>query len=91
MAEKLLDGADVRTAFKQVCGERVPKCMAPDPLRESCLPSGVSHRPLHRRLVKVKPGRRTKPLVPADPRGGKDELLQPVGARIRILAIESPR
>jgi hypothetical protein len=25
MAEKLLDGADVRPAFEQVCGERMPQ------------------------------------------------------------------
>ena len=91
MAKELLDRADVIPAFEQVCRERVPKRMAPDPLRESHLPSRLSNRPLHHRLVQVKPGGRTKPLVAADPSGGKDELPQPVGARIRIFAIERPR
>jgi len=91
MAEELLDRANVRPAFEQVCGERVPKGMAPDSLREPRLASRLRHRPLHHRLVQVKPGGRTKPLITADPPGGKDELPRPVGTRIRVLAIEGPR
>jgi hypothetical protein len=71
MAEELLDRADVRPAFEQVCGERVPERVAADALGQPRFAPRLGHRPLYDRLVQVKPRRRTKPLIPADPPGGK--------------------
>lgn len=65
--------------------------MAPDPLGQARSPPCLGHRPLHRRLVQVKSSGWTEPLIPADPPGWKEELPRPVGAGIRIFAIEGVR
>jgi hypothetical protein len=73
MTEEFLDRADVAT-FEQVRGKQVAKCVVAHPLSQTL--SDRPPSPLHRRLVQVKPGGRTKPFIPADPRGRNIEAMR---------------
>lgn len=51
VAEELLDGSDIVTAFEQASCEGMPESIARGPLRQSCLRDGLFHGFLKQRFV----------------------------------------
>jgi hypothetical protein len=71
MAEELLDGADVVTAFEEVRGEGVTEGVAADTLGETCRSRGLPDCLLHHRFVEVVATPLTGRLVEVGTGGGE--------------------
>ncbi len=88
MTQQLLNRSNIVTRLKEVGRKRVSKRVAPDTLRQTRLADRVRHGPLHAGLVKMKPGRRPPPGIPAQASGRKHELPSPRRRGIAILAVD---
>lgn len=88
MAQQLLNGSNVIAAFKDVCGEGMPECVACGPLREPGLRHGASHGFLHQRFVNVMTALFVGLAVDPSVVLGKHPLPAPVLWRVGILAVE---
>jgi hypothetical protein len=89
MAEELLDGADVVTAFEEVRGKGVTQGVAADALGETCCPRGLSDCLLHDGFVEVVATPLTGRLVEVRTGNGEAPLPRPLALRVRILVAKS--
>ncbi len=92
MAQQFLDGANIRSAFEQVCGEAVPERMCLYVFQDSrrlCSPSDSSLHGVGIDVVTADDARLAR-IFGAISRG-KDELPTPGGCRVRIFLLERER
>ena len=89
--EQLLHRADVVPVLEQVRCKAVPQRVATNGLRQAGPPSGVTHRALEQRLVHVIAHDAAVAGLHRQTAGRKDELPEPIAARLRLSAREPRR
>ncbi len=88
VTEQFLNGPDVVTSFKEVRGERMPKCVAPGMLDHTGPADGLLDGLLQNRLGNMMPAFFAGLGVPPSMFLGKDPLPAPVLWHVGILAVQ---